>query len=151
MKFSRQEYWSCHSLLQGIFPPQGLNPVSHIASRFFVVVQSPSRVQFLETPWTAACQVSLSLTISWSLSKFMSLALVMPCNHLILCCPLLLLLSIFPNFRVFSSESAFRIRWPKYWSFSLSINPSNEYSRLISFRIDWLNLFAVQGILKSLL
>ena len=134
----------CHSLLQGIFPTQRLNLVSHIASRFFViVVPLPSRVQLLETPWTAACQAPLSLTISWSLSTFMSLALVMPCNHLILCCPLLLLLSIFPNFRVFSSESAFCIRWPKYWSFSLSINPSNEYSMLISFRITgWISFLS---------
>ena len=98
--------WVAILFSRGSFPTQGLNSVSHIASRFFViVVQSPSCVQLLGTSWTAACQASLSLTISWSLSTFMSLALVMPSNHLILCCPLLLLVSIFPNIRVFSSES----------------------------------------------
>ena len=101
------------------------------------------------TPWTAARHASLSFTISHRLLKFMSIKLVMPSNHLILCGPLLLLLSISPNIRVFSSESVLCIRWPKYWSFSL--NPSNEYSGLISFRIDWLDLLAVQRILKSLL
>ena len=103
------------------------------------------------TPLTAACQVSLSATISWSLPKLMSIELVMPSNHLILCHPLLLLPSIFPSIGVFSNESALQIRWPKYWSFSFSISPSNEYSRLISFRIDWFDLLAVHGILKSLL
>ena len=102
------------------------------------------------TPWTAACRGSLSITISLSLLKLMSIELVMPSNHLILCCPLLLLPSIFPNIRVFSSESALHITWPKYWSFSFSISPSNEYSGLISFRIDWFEL-AVQGTLKGLL
>ena len=108
-----------------------------------------SRVQLFATPWTAACQASLAITNSWSLLKLMSIELVMPSNHLILCHPLLLLPSIFPSIRVFSSESVLRIRWAKYWSFSLSISPSNEYSGLISFRIDWLDLFAVQGTLKS--
>ena len=103
------------------------------------------------TPWTTAHQASLSFTISWSLLKLMSIESVMPPNHLILCHPLLLLPSIFPNIRVFSSESALHIRWPKYWSFSFSISPSNEYSGLISFRMDWLDLFAIQGTLKSLL
>ena len=103
------------------------------------------------TPWTAACQDSLSITNSRSLLKLMSIELVMPSNHLILCRPLLFLLSIFPSIRVFSNESALHIRWPKYWSFSLSISPSNEYSGLISFRIDWFDLLAVQGTLKSLL
>ena len=103
------------------------------------------------TPWTAAHQDSLSITNSRSLLKFMSIDLVMPSNHLILCHPLLLLPSIFPSIRVFSSESVLHIRWPKYWSFSFSISPSNEYSGLISFRMDWLDLFAVQGTLKSLL
>ena len=103
------------------------------------------------TPWTAACQASLSFTISWSLLKLMSIELVMPSNHLIFCCPLLLLSSIFPSIRVFSSDLALHIRWPKYWSFSFSISPTNEYSGLISFRIDWFDLPAVQGILKSLL
>ena len=101
------------------------------------------------TPWTAAHQASLSLTISLSLPKFMSIELVMPSNHLILCRPLLP--SIFPSIRVFSNESARHIRWPKYWSFSFSISPSSEYSGLISFRMDWLDLLAVQGTLKSLL
>ena len=102
------------------------------------------------TQWTAACQVSLFFTISQSLLKLMSSELVMPSNHLVVCHPLLLLLSVFPCIRVFSNELAFRIRWPKYWSFSFSISPSNEYSGLISFKIDWFDLFAVQGTLKSL-
>ena len=99
----------------------------------------------------AACQASLSFTIFWSLLKLMSIELVMPSNHLILCWSLLLLPSIFPSFRVFSNESVLHIRWPKYWSFSLSVSPSNEYSGLISFRMDWLDLLAVVGTLKSLL
>ena len=103
------------------------------------------------TPWTAARQASLSITNSWSLPKLMSIELVMPSNRLILCCPLLLLPSIFPSIRVFSNESFLHIRWPKYWSFSFSISPSSEYSGLISFRMDWLDLLAVQGTLKSLL
>ena len=102
------------------------------------------------TPWTAACQASLSITNSWSLLKPMSVDSVMPSNHLILC-PLLLPPSIFPSIRVFSNESVLHIRWPKYWSFSFSISPSNEYSGPISFRMDWLDLPAVQGTLKSLL
>ena len=103
------------------------------------------------TPWTAAHQASLSFTISRSLLKFMSIESVMPSNHLILCHPLLLLPSVFPSIRVFSNASVLHIRWPKYWSFSFNISPSNEYSRLISFRMDWLDLLAVQGTLKSLL
>ena len=103
------------------------------------------------TPCTAACQASLFFTISWSLLKLMSIELVMPSKHLILCRSLLLLPSIFPSIRVFSSESVLRIRWPKYWSFSFSISSSNDYSGLISFRIDWLDLLAVQRTLKSLL
>ena len=103
------------------------------------------------TPWTEACQASLSLTISQSLPKFMFTELVMPSNHPILSCPLLLLLLIFPSIRVFSNESALLIRWPKYWSFSFSISPSNEYSGLISLWIDWFDPRAVQGILKNLL
>ena len=103
------------------------------------------------TPWTAAHQTSLSITNSGSLLKLMSIELVMPSNHLILCCTLLLLPSIFPSIRVFSYESALHIRWPNNWSFSFSISPSNEYSGLISFRIDWLDLLAVQGTLRSLL
>ena len=101
------------------------------------------------TPWTAACQVSLSITNSWSLLKLMSIESVMPPNHLILCHPLLLLPSIFPSITVFSNESVLRIRWPKYWSFSFNISPSNEHSGLISFRMKWLDLFAVQGTLKE--
>ena len=103
------------------------------------------------TPWTAACQASLSITNSWSSLRLMSIESVMPSNHLILCCPLLLPPSIFPSIRIFSNESALHIRWPKYWTFSFNISPSNEYSGLISFRMDWLDLLAVQGTLKSLL
>ena len=102
-------------------------------------------------PWTAVRQDSLSITNSWSLIKLMFAELVMPSNHLILCHPLLLLTSILPSIRVFPNESVLHIRWPKYWSFSFSISPSNEYSGLISFRIDWLDLLAVQRTLKSLL
>ena len=110
-----------------------------------------SHVQLFVTPWTAARQASLSITNSWSLLKLMSIKLVMPSNHLTLCYPFLLLPSIFPSIRVFSSETVLHIRRPKYWSFSFSISPSNEYSGLIFFRIDWLPLLAVQGTLKSLL
>ena len=117
----------------------------------FSSVQSLSRVQLFVTPWTAACQGSLSITNSRSLLKLMSIESVMPFNHLILCRPLLLPPSIFASIRVFSSESVFRIRWPKYWSFSFSTSLSNEYSGLIFFRIDLLDLLAVQGTLKSLL
>ena len=114
-------------------------------------VQSTSCVWFFENPWTVTCQASLSITNSWSLLKLMSIESMMSVNHLILFHPLLLLLSVFPSIRVFSNESILRIRWPKDWSFSFSISPSNEYSGLISFRMDWLNLLAVQGTLKSLL
>ena len=107
--------------------------------------------QLFVTPWTTARQASLSLTISWSLLKLTSIESVIPSNHLVLCHLLLLLPSIFPNIRVFSSESALRIRWPKYWIFSFSISPSDEYSGLISFRTDWFDFLAVQGTLKSLL
>ena len=118
---------------------------------FVVVVQSLSPVRLFVTPWTAACQASLSFTTSWSLLKLMSTESVMPSNQLVLCHPLLLLTSIFPSIRVFPNESAPHIRWPKYWNFSFNINSSNEYSGLISFRMDWLGLLAVQGTLKSLL
>ena len=114
-------------------------------------VQLLSPVQLFATPWTAACQASLSFTISWSLLKLMSIESVMPSNHLILCRPLLLLPSIFLSIRVFSNEPVLGIRWPKYWSFSFSISPSNEHSELISFRTDWFDLLAGQGFLKSLL
>ena len=110
------------------------------------VVQSLSRVQLFATPWTAAHQASLSFTVFQSLLKFMSIESVMPSSHLILCLPLFLLPSVFPSIRVFSSELALCIRCPKYWSCSFSIGPSNEHSRLISFRIDWLDLLAVQGV-----
>ena len=117
----------------------------HISS-----VQSLNCVQLFVTPWNAACQASLPITKSQSLLKLMSIKSLMPSNHLILCYPLLLLQSVFPNIRVFSNESVLHIRWPKYWSFSFSISPSNEYSGVISFRMDWFDL-SVQGTLKSLL
>ena len=120
-----------------------------IVSRGVAVVQSLSRVQLFATLWTAACQAFLSFTVSQSLLKLMSIELMMPSNHLILCQPLFFLPPIFPSIRVFSNKLALCIRWPKYWSFSIS--PSNEYSELISFRIDWFELLAVQGTLKSLL
>ena len=123
----------------------------YVAVDSFSSVQSLSRVWLFVTPWTAACQASQSITNSWSSPKLMSIELVMPFNHLILCCPLLLLPSIFPSVRVFSNESALGIRGAKYWSFSFIISPSNEYSGLISFRMDLLDLLAVQGTLKSLL
>ena len=114
-------------------------------------VQSLSRVWLFVTPWTAARQASLSITNSWSLLRLMSIESVMPSSHLIRSPPLFLLPSIFPSIRIFSNESALHIRWPEYWSFSFSISPSNEHPGLISFRIDWLDLLAVQGTLKSLL
>ena len=117
-----------------------LQPACLSFKLWFSSVKLLSRVQLFVTPWTAAHQASLSITNSWSLFKLMSIESVMPSNHLILCCPLLLPPSIFPSLRVFSSESSLRIRWPKYWSFSFSISPSNEYSGLISFRMDWLDL-----------
>ena len=120
--------------------------------KFYVPsVQLLSWVRLLAMPWTAACQASLSITNSRSLLKLMSIESVMPSNHLILCCPLLLLLLIFASIRVFSKESVLHIRWQKYWSCSFSISPSNEHPGLISFRMDWLDLLAVQGTLKSLL
>ena len=119
--------------------------------KLFSSVQSLSRVQLFAISWTAAHQASLSITNSWSLLKLMSIKSVMPSNHVILCHPLLLSPSIFPSIRVFSNESALRIRWPKYWSFSFSISPSNEHSGMISFSMNWLDLLAVQGTLKSLL
>ena len=119
--------------------------------KIVVAVQLPSHVWLFLTLWAVAYQASLSFIISQSLLKLMFIELVMPSNHLILCYPLLLLPSIFPSIRVFSSESALRIRWPKDWSFSFSISPFNEYSGLISFRMDWLDLIAIQGTLKRLL
>ena len=126
--------------------------VQHTKSINVMSVQfSHSVVSNSETPWAAACQASLSITNSQSLLKLMSTESMLPSNHFILCCPLLLLPSIFPSIRVFSSESVFHIRWPKYWSFSFNIGPSNEYSGLISFRMNWLDILAFQGTLKSLL
>ena len=126
-------------------------PLSQDPILWFGSVQSLSRVLLFATPWTATCQASLFITNSWSLPKLMSIELVMTSNHLILCLSLLLLPSVFPNIRVFSNELVLPIRWPKFWSFSFSINPSSEYSRLISFRIDLFGLLEVQGTLKSLL
>ena len=117
----------------------------------FSSVQVLSPIRLFVTPWTAVRQYALSITNSWSLLKFVSIESVMPSNHLILCRPLLLLPSIFPSIRGFSSQSVLHIRWPKYWSFSFSISPSNEYSGLISFRTDWFDLLADQGTFKSLL
>ena len=131
--------------------PQGHNVATLSPSIEFNSVQSLSCVQLFATPQTAACQASLSVANSQSLLKLMSIKSVMPSNHLILCRPLFLPPSIFPSMRVFSSESVLHIRWPKYWHFSFSISHSNEYSGLISFRIHWLGLLAVQGTLKSLL
>ena len=151
-KFSRQEHWS------GLpFPSPREN--AHFASKDITlagpvclsVVQLLSCVQLFETSWTAALQASLSIINSWGLLKLMSVELVMPSNHLILCRPLLLLPSIFPSIRVFSNESVLCIRWPKDWSFSFSISPSNKYWGLISFRINWFDLLGVQGTVKSLL
>ena len=161
MGFSRQEY--CSGLLcppPGDLSNPGINPgllhcrwilysLSHKGSLQLSSVQSLSSVQFFATPWTAACQASLSITNSWSLLKLMSTESVMPSNHLILCRPLLLLPSIFPSIRAFSNESVLHIRWPKYWSFNLNISNSNEHSELISFRMDWFDLLAVQGTLRS--
>ena len=133
------------------FDPPSPLPLPWFRSLSRHVVQSLSHVQLFATPWTAAYQASLSLIISQSLPKFISTESVMPSNRLILCHPLLLPLSIFLSIRVFSNESALPIRWPNYWSFSFIISPSNEYSGLISFRIDWFDLLTVQGTLKSLL
>ena len=140
----------------GGLPSMGSRTVGHdwsnlAAAAAYSLVQSLSRVQLSATPWTAACQASLSITNSQNLLKPMSIESAMPSNHLILCLPLLLPPSIFPSIRVFSNESVLCIRGPKYWSFSFSFSPSNEYSWPISFRMDWLDLFAVQGTLKSLL
>ena len=124
---------------------------THLKKYNHIVVQSLRHVQLFVTPWTEVCQASLFITISQSLLKLMSLVWMMPSNHFIFCHPLLLLPSIFPNIRLFSSELAFHIRWPKYWSCRFSISPSNVYSGLISFRIDWFDLLAVQGTLWVLL
>ena len=135
-------------------PRLGIPHVSSVEDNGFCccsVAQSLSRIRLLMTPLTAARQAPLFFTISWSLLKLMSTESMMPSNHLILCHLLLLIPSVFPSIRVCSNESALRIRWPEYWSFSFSISPSNDYSGLISFRIEWFDLLAVQGTLKSLL
>ena len=126
-----------------------MKPQDHLITVQFSLVQSLSCVQLSAIPWTAAFQDSLSITNSWSLIKLMSIELVMPSNLLILCLPLLLLPSIFPSCRIFSNESVLLIRWRKYWSFSFSNSSSNQYSGLISFRMNWLDLLAIQGTLKS--
>ena len=131
-----------------------MNELKGVLTFFIGRMYQISPAQFshsVVTPWTVACQASLSITNSWSLLRLISIDLVMPSNHLILCCPLLLLPSVFPRIRVFSNESVLRIRWPKYWSFSFRISASNEYSGLISFRMDWLDVLEVQATLKSLL
>ena len=148
--------WSITPCYLNIFISHSLGGISVWFSHtlhFYIdhLVQSLSHVQLFATPWTAACQASLSITNSWSLLKLMSIESVTPSNHLILCHPLLFLPSIFPSIRVFSNESVLRIRWPKYWSFSFSVSPFNEYSGLISFRMDWLDHRAVPGTLNSLL
>ena len=138
--------------LPSLSPPWNMKPLPYFPHGIqFSSVQSLSRVRLFATPWTAAHQASLSITSSQSLLKLMSIESVMPLNHLYLCCPLFLLPSIFPSIRVFSNESVLHISWPKYWSFSFSISLSNGYSGLISFRMDWWDLLAVQGTLKSLL
>ena len=158
--------WVAFPFSRGSSQPRDQTQVSHFADRFFTscatreaqtimyqfsLVQSLSRVRVFATPWTAARQTSLSITNPWSLPKLMSIESVMPSNHLILCRPLLLLPSVFPSIRVYSNESALCIRWSKCWSFGFNISPSNAHSGLISFRMDWLDLLAVQGTLKSLL
>ena len=163
MEFSRQEYQSGLSFPSRCSGRTRISCVfSILAGEFFTTeppgkpscscsVQLLSPVRLFATPWTVACQGSLSITNSQSLHKLMSIESVMPSNHLIFCRPLLLPPSVFPSISVFSKELILCIRWPKYWSFSFSISPSNEYSGLISFRSDWLDLLAVQGTLKSLL
>ena len=138
--------WGCKRVRHDLATEQQQQNKNTLSS-----VQSLSRVWLFATPWTTVCQASLSITNSRSQPKPMSIVLVMPSNHLILCHPLLLLPSIFPSIRIFSNESAVRIRWPKYWSLSFNISSSNEHPGLISFRMDWLDLLAVQGTLKSLL
>ena len=160
LKFYRSRCWGmntsetlhCSSIFHLSFPGHTFSLKTCISiERSFSSVQSLSHVRFFATPWTVACQASLWITNSWRLLKLMSVESMMPSNHLILCCPLLLLPSIFPSIQVFSNLSGPPIRWPKDWNFSFSISPSNEYSQLISFKIDWFDIFAVWGTLKSLL
>ena len=141
-----------YSQFKNILPLLSSKVVLIFFFRFLVSsVQSLSRVRFFATPWITAHQASLSITNSQSLFKLMSMEMVMPSSHLILCCPLLFLPPIPPSIRLYSNESTLHMRWPKYWSFSFSISPSKEHPGLISFRMDWLDLLAVQGTLKSLL
>ena len=139
------------TLVDNVYTHTHMHTHTHTEKGIFRLDQSLSHVRLFATPWTAAHQASLSTTSSRSSLKLMSIESLMPSNYLILCRPLLLLSSIFPSIRVFSNESVLRIRWPKDWSFSFSISPSNEHSGLISFRMDWVDLLAVQGTLKSLL
>ena len=150
-KQKREEYLSIH-FIKLLLPwhQNRRNTIKKTSGQYLSSVQSLSHVQLFVTPWTAALQASLSIINSWSLLKLMSIKLVMPSSHLILCRPLLLPPSIFPSIRVCSNVSVLHVRWPKYWSFSFSISPSNEYSGLISFRTDWYALLTVQGTLKSL-
>ena len=145
--------WVAISSSRGSFQPRDWTPVSCTGRQilYWHSVQSLSRVWLFATPWITACQASLSITNSRSLLKLVPMEAVMPSSHLVLCRPLLLLPVILPSIRIFSSESPLRIRWPKYWSFSFSISPSSEHPGLISSRMDWLNLLAVQGTFKSLL
>ena len=138
-------------MVKTVLPQQGAQVRLQVREYLFGSVQLLSRVGLFANPWTAACQVSLTITNSQRLPKLMSIESVIPSHHLILCPLLLLLPSIFPSIRVFSNESALHIRWPKYWSFSFNISPSSEHPGLISFRMDWLDLLAVQGTLKSVL
>ena len=149
----RHPYWKGRSKTVFIYKRQALScrKFNWMYKNLFSSVQSVSCVRLFVAPWIAARQASLSITNSWSSPKLMSIELVTPSSHLILCRPFLLLPSIPPSIRVFSNESTLLMRWPKYWSFSLSISPSNEHPGLISFRMDWLDLLAVQGTLKSLL
>jgi len=149
LKSKLPNFGFCHGLYSALASTLTLNKDS--VSTSVIVVQLLNHVRLFATPWTAAHPASLSFIISQSLFKLMSTEPVMPSNHLILCCPLSLLPLVFLSIKVFSSESALHIRWPKYWSFSFSISPSSEHSGLISFRMDWLDLLAVQGTLKSLL
>ena len=148
--FSRHNPWNLHTITWNNHRPPDLFDVQWLIYQLGSV-QSLSRIRLFATPWTAACQASLSITNSQSVLKLMSIESVMPSSHLNLCHPFLLLPPIPPSIRVFSNESTLRIRWPKYQSFSFSICPSNEHPGLISFRMDWLDLLAIQGTLKSLL
>ena len=138
----------CFTVISSVIQPRA---AAFSCAYHFSSVQLLSHVQLFATPWTAACQASLSITNSRSMLKLMSIESVRPSNHLILYCPLLFLPSIFSSIRVFSNESVLHFRWPKYWSFGLSMSPSNDYTGLISLRMDWLDLLAVQGTLRSVL